>query len=132
MRSIRSHGWSRDVPETDHQAWKNEVQIDDFRELYSFYFAGFNIRTAELNAYIGLIQRRRLSEIATIRARNCELYRQAPPELWSQSSEGGFVSSFSFGTYAKNRLEKSKHLLAQGIECRPLICGSMGRQPFWI
>ena len=38
MRSIRSHGWSRDVPETDHQAWKNKVRIDDFREVYSFSF----------------------------------------------------------------------------------------------
>ena len=64
MRSIRSHGWSRDVPETDHQAWKNEVQIDDFRKLSSFYFAGFNIRTTELNASIGLIQLRRITYVA--------------------------------------------------------------------
>ena len=132
MLSIRSHGWSRDVPDTDRQAWKKEFQIDDFRELYSFYFAGFNMRPTELNAYLGLIQLKRLPEIAKIRAHNFEFYRQALPEFWSQSSEGGFVSSFSFGTYAKNRLETSKNLLAQGVECRPLVCGSMGRQPFWI
>jgi len=132
MLSIRSHGWSRDVPETDRQAWKKEFQIDDFREFYSFYYAGYNLRSTDLNAYLGRLQLRRLPEIATIRARNFELYRQALPEFWCQTSEGGFVSSFSYGTYAKNRLEVSKHLLAQGIECRPLVCGSMGRQPFWI
>ncbi len=132
MLSIRSHGWSRDVPETDRQAWKKEFEIDDFREFYSFYYAGYNLRSTDLNAYLGRLQLKRLPEIAKVRARNFELYRQALPEFWSQSSEGGFVSSFSFGTYAKNRLEASKHLLAQGIECRPLVCGSMGRQPFWI
>lgn len=132
MLSIRSHGWSRDVPEADRQAWKKEFQIDDFREFYSFYYAGYNLRSTDLNAYLGRLQLKRLPEIAKVRARNFELYRQALPEFWSQSSEGGFVSSFSFGTYVKNRLEVSKHMLAQGIECRPLVCGSMGRQPFWI
>ena len=132
MLSIRSHGWSRDVPEADRQAWKKEFQIDDFREFYSFYYAGYNLRSTDLNAYLGRLQLKRLPEIAKVRARNFELYRQALPEFWSQSSEGGFVSSFSFGTYAKNRLEVSKYMLAQGIECRPLVCGSMGRQPFWI
>jgi CDP-6-deoxy-D-xylo-4-hexulose-3-dehydrase len=132
MLSIRSHGWSRDVPEADRQAWKQEFQIDDFREFYSFYYAGYNLRSTDLNAYLGRLQLKRLPEIAQVRARNFELYRQALPEFWSQSSEGGFVSSFSFGTYAKNRLEVARHLLAQGIECRPLVCGSMGRQPFWI
>ena len=132
MLSIRSHGWSRDVPEADRQAWKKEFQIDDFREFYSFYYAGYNLRSTDLNAYLGRLQLKRLPEIAKVRARNFELYRQALPEFWSQSSEGGFVASVSFGTYAKNHLEVSKHMLAQGVECRPLVCGSMGRQPFWI
>ncbi len=132
MLSIRSHGWSRDVPEADRRAWKKEFQIDDFREFYSFYYAGYNLRSTDLNAYLGRLQLKRLPEIAAIRARNFELYRKALPEFWCQTSEGGFVSSFSYGTYAKNRLEVSRHLLAQGIECRPLVCGSMGRQPFWI
>ena len=132
MLSIRSHGWSRDLPEADRQAWKAEFKIDDFREFYSFYYAGYNLRSTDLNAYLGRMQLKRLPEIAKIRARNFELYRQALPEFWAQSSEGGFASSFSYGTYAKNRLEVSRHLLAQGVECRPLVCGSMGRQPFWI
>ena len=132
MLSIRSHGWSRDVPEVDRQAWKREYQIDDFREFYSFYYAGYNLRSTDLNAYLGRLQLKRLPEIAKVRARNFELYRQALPEFFAQHSPDSFVSSFSFGTFAANRLELSKHLLARGIECRPLVCGSMGRQPFWI
>jgi CDP-6-deoxy-D-xylo-4-hexulose-3-dehydrase len=132
MLAIRSHGWSRDVPEADRVAWKEEFQIDEFREFYSFYYAGYNLRSTDLNAYLGRLQLGRLPEITRIRARNFDLYRQALPEFWSQSSEGGPVSSFSFGTFARNRLETAKHLFAHGIECRPLVCGSMGRQPFWI
>ena len=132
MLSIRSHGWSRDVPEADRQAWREEYEIDEFREFYSFYYAGYNLRSSDLNAYLGRNQLKRLDAIAKIRARNFELYRQALPEFWSQSSQHSFVSSFAYGTFVKNRLEVARHLLAQGIECRPLVCGSMGRQPFWI
>ena len=132
MLSIRSHGWSRDVPEADRQAWKRAYQIDDFREFYSFYYAGYNLRSTDLNAYLGRLQLKRLPEIVKVRARNFELYRQALPEFFAQHSPDSFVSSFAFGTFAANRLELSKHLLAKGIECRPLVCGSMGRQPFWI
>ncbi len=132
MLSIRSHGWSRDVPEVDRQAWKQEYEIDDFREFYSFYYAGYNLRSTDLNAYLGRLQLKRLPDIAKVRSRNFELYRQALPEFFAQHSNDSFVSSFAFGTFAANRLELSKYLLSQGIECRPLVCGSMGRQPFWI
>jgi len=132
MLSIRSHGWSRDVPAADRQAWREEYEIDEFREFYSFYYAGYNLRSSDLNAFLGRNQLKRLDTIAKTRARNFELYRQALPEFWSQSSQHSFVSSFAYGTFVKNRLEVARHLLAQGIECRPLVCGSMGRQPFWI
>lgn len=132
MLSIRSHGWSRDVPDIERQSWKKEYHIDDFREFYSFYFAGYNLRSSDLNAFLGSLQLKRLPEIVQIRARNFAHYQKALPEFWSQSSQASFVSSFAFGTFVRNRLELSKHLLSHGIECRPLVCGSMGRQPFWI
>jgi CDP-6-deoxy-D-xylo-4-hexulose-3-dehydrase len=132
MLSIRSHGWSRDVPDADRLAWKAEHSIDDFREFYSFYYPGYNLRSTDLNAYLGILQLKRLPEIVKIRERNFELYRKVLPGFWSQRSKDSFVSSFAYGTFVKNRLELSKHLLAHGIECRPLVCGSMGRQPFWI
>ncbi len=132
MLSIRSHGWSRDIPDIERQAWKKEYQVDDFREFYSFYYAGYNLRSTDLNAFLGSLQLKRLPEIVQARAKNFVHYQNALPGFWSQSSEASFVSSFAFGTFVRNRLELSKHLLAHGIECRPLVCGSMGRQPFWI
>ena len=132
MLSIRSHGWSRDVPEADRLAWRQAYDIDEFREFYSFYYAGYNLRATDLNAYLGRGQLRRLAEITEIRARNFALYRQALPEFWCQTSQHSLVSSFAYGTFVQNRLEVARQLQANGIECRPLVCGSMGRQPFWI
>ena len=132
MLSIRSHGWSRDVPEADRIAWRKEHDIDEFREFYSFYYPGYNLRSSDLNAFLGRGQLQRLPDIAKAREHNFELYRKALPEFWSQRSERSFVSSFAYGTFVKNRLAVFHHLKSNGIECRPLVCGSMGRQPFWI
>ncbi len=132
MLSIRSHGWSRDVPEADRIAWRKEHDIDEFREFYSFYYPGYNLRSSDLNAFLGRGQLQRLPDIAKAREHNFELYRKALPEFWSQRSERSFVSSFAYGTFVKNRLAVFHHLKSNGIECRPLVCGSMGRQPFWL
>ena len=132
MLSIRSHGWSRDVPEADRIAWRKEHDIDEFREFYSFYYPGYNLRSSDLNAFLGRGQLQRLPDIAKAREHNFALYRKALPEFWSQRSERSFVSSFAYGTFVKNRLAVFHHLKSNGIECRPLVCGSMGRQPFWI
>jgi len=90
------------------------------------------LRPTEINAFLGLLQLKRLTEIVDIRERNFNEYKAALTDFWSQRSCTSPLSSFAYGTFGGNRLELSKHLEASGIECRPLICGSMGRQPFWI
>lgn len=133
MLSIRSHGWSRDV-DSDYQAsWKSEFEIDDFREFYSFYYPGFNLRSTDLNAYLGINQLDTMDEIVQVREKNYLLYKKLLQEhFWIQESKYDQLSSFAFGTLVENRLEVFKHLKENNIETRPLICGSMGRQPFWI
>lgn len=132
MLSIRSHGWSRDVPEIDRMQWRDHFHIDEFREFYTFYFPGYNLRSSDMNAYLGKMQLSSIPEIVKIRKRNFELYRKALPDYWSQNSEKSIISSFAYGTFVRNRLEVFRHLKLKGIESRPLVCGSMGRQPFWI
>jgi len=132
LRAVRSHGWSRDVPEPFRSDWRREHGTDEFQELYTFYHAGFNVRPTELNAFLGLRQLERLPEVTAARERNFRLYREALPEFWCQSGEGGPVSSFAYGTFVTDRAETARRLAEHGVECRPLVCGSMGRQPFWI
>jgi len=133
MLSIRSHGWSRDVENEYKENWKNEFEVDGFREFYTFYYPGFNLRSTDLNAFLGINQLDNIEEIVNQRERNYLLYKELlGTKYWIQTSKFENLSSFAFGTIVENRLEVFEHLKKNGIETRPLICGSMGRQPFWI
>ena len=133
MLSIRSHGWSRDVDQNYKDQWKETYNIDDVREYYTFYYPGFNLRSTDLNAFIGISQLDKMNEITKVRQQNFEYYNEfLEGKYWSQQSEFADLSSFAFGTIVENRIEVFNHLKKNDIEVRPLICGSMGKQPFWI
>ncbi len=133
MLSIRSHGWSRDVDNSYKQEWKEVYKIDEVREYYTFYYPGFNLRSTDLNAFLGISQLEKMNEITQVRQKNFALYNQfLNGKYWSQQSDFDELSSFAFGTIVENRIEVFNHLKKNNIEVRPLICGSMGKQPFWI
>jgi CDP-6-deoxy-D-xylo-4-hexulose-3-dehydrase len=133
MLSIRSHGWSRDVDSNFKEEWKKEFNIDDVREFYTFYYPGFNLRSTDLNAFIGISQLDKMEEIIKVRENNFNLYNKfLEGKYWKQESKFSELSSFAYGTIVENRMEVFNHLKKNNIEVRPLICGSMGKQPFWI
>lgn len=133
LLSIRSHGWSRDVDAATHDAWTKEYSVDAVRDLYTFYYAGFNLRAAEPNAFLGLSQIGKIDAYAAVRQRNYQRYvERMPAGHWVQTCEAGFLANFAFGVLAENRQEVHRHLTEHGIECRPLICGNIGRHPFWL
>jgi CDP-4-dehydro-6-deoxyglucose reductase, E1 len=133
MLSIRSHGWSRDIEPEFETSWKSDFDVDEFRNLYTFYYPGFNLRSTDLNAFLGLSQIKKLDNITAKRSANFDLYKKyLGLNFFFQKSQTDVLSGFAFGTFAKNRLEVFHHLKKNKIECRPLVCGSMGRQPFWI
>jgi len=133
MLSIRSHGWSRDIEPEYETLWKASFDVDEFRNLYSFYYPGFNLRSTDLNAFLGLSQIKKMDHIVAKRSANYEFYKKyLGDKFFYQKSNTDILSSFAFGTFAQNRLAVFHHLKNNRIECRPLVCGSMGRQPFWI
>lgn len=132
MLSIRSHGWSRDVSQEYRQEWQKDYDIDEVRNLYTFYYPGFNLRSSDLNAFIGLSQIDKIDELAKKRQENFNLYKDNLSNFWHQKSDSSFLSSFAYGTLVKNRLEVYNHLKKHDIESRPLICGNIGLHPFWI
>ena len=133
MLSIRSHGWSRDVDSNFKEEWKKEFNIDDVREFYTFYYPGFNLRSTDLNAFIGISQLDKMDEIIKVRENNYNFYNKfLEGKYWKQESKFSELSSFAYGTIVENRMEVFNHLKKNNIEVRPLICGSMGKQPFWI
>lgn len=132
MLSIRSHGWGRDVPDEVHNSWKNGYEIDEVRDLYTFYYSGFNLRSTDLNAFLGLSQIKKLDDIVKKREENFKIYERELKGFWKQTSDTALLSSFAYAVIVENRLEVYQHLKKHNIENRPLICGNIGLHPFWI
>lgn len=132
MLSIRSHGWSRDLDKKFKNILIRNHEIDEFKNLYTFYYPGYNLRSTDLNAFLGLQQLKKINKISQTRDRNYKIYKKNLNNFWTQESSSTLISSFAYGTLVENRMEVYKYLKKFKIETRPLICGNIGRHPFWI
>jgi CDP-6-deoxy-D-xylo-4-hexulose-3-dehydrase len=131
MLSIRSHGWSRDIDNNIRDKLKKKFKVDDFRNLYTFYYPGYNLRSTDLNAFLGLGQLKKIKKICKVRYNNFKTYQKNLSDFWFQKSSSNLISSFAYGTLVKNRSQVYEYLKSFNIETRPLICGNIGRHPFW-
>ena len=134
LKSIRSHGWDRDLDTNKQKVLREKWNTSDFDSLYTFYHAGFNLRSTDLQAFIGLGQIDKLNDICIKRNENFKIYNK---ELLSYSPfistwYDSFISNFAYPVIDKNRDQIVKKLQENNIEVRPMICGSMGTQPFYV
>ena len=129
--AIRSHGWARDMDKSYRKKLEKKFNINEFDSLYTFYYSGFNIRSTDLNAALGINQLKKINKISKIRHKNYFHYKKRLDNFWYQQSKLKILSSFGYATFVKNRLEVFKYLRSKKIQSRPLICGNMGQQPFW-
>jgi len=131
----RSHGWSRDLPEAKRKELQNEYSINDFDNLYAFYLPSFNLRSTDLNAFIGLRQIKRFNEVVAKRFENYKLYHDCLYGLGWNAPEyaitNNIVCNLGYPIIHKKRDEIVKELTQSKIEVRPLIAGSLGAQPFY-
>jgi dTDP-4-amino-4,6-dideoxygalactose transaminase len=56
LLQLRSHGWDRDLSLEKQQELRKEWEVSDFSALYTFYIPGFNLRSTDLQAQIGVKQ----------------------------------------------------------------------------
>lgn len=70
-RSMRAHGWTRDIPE-DSPIY--EKRDDDFYEAYRFILPGYNARPLELSGAIGVEQLKKLDAMVDTRRRNAKVF----------------------------------------------------------
>jgi len=133
FKSIRSHGWSRDLDEVSRKALQLQYGIDDFRNLYTFYHPGFNLRSTDLQAMIGVQQLKRLDSFCQKRWENLKVYdRLIQNPYWKiDISQFEFVSNFAYPIIHPNCAMIANKLAENSVECRPLIAGSISRQPFF-
>ena len=113
---------------------QEEWDVSEFDSLYTFYYSGYNFRSTDLQAYIGLTQIDKLERWGSIRARNFELYqRLIQNDYWKPDIDlNDFISNFAYPIIHPNRDLIVKELKDNDVEVRPMICGSMGTQPFYV
>jgi len=70
-KSMRAHGWTRDIPESKGIYEKNQ---DDFFEAYRFIFPGYNVRPLEMSGAIGLVQLKKVDDMIHVRRKNAEIF----------------------------------------------------------
>jgi CDP-6-deoxy-D-xylo-4-hexulose-3-dehydrase len=133
LLSIRSHGWDRDFDKDYQSKIRGENDVNDFRALYTFYYPGFNLRSTDLQAFIGLSQIDKIETFSNKRNQNYFLYdKLIKNDYWKiKNMENCFYSNFAYPIITPNIQNLVKELLENCVECRPLVCGSIGQQPFW-
>ena len=67
MKSLRAHGWSRDLP--TNNPFQKGKKIE-----YNFVLPGFNVRPGEIHAAIGLEQLKKLDKLISYREKNWKLF----------------------------------------------------------
>jgi len=134
LLSIRSHGWDRDLSVETQFKLQQDWDISEFDTMYTFYYSGFNIRSTDLQAYIGLAQIDNLNDWGKKREENFHLYNKLiRNDFWKVKSKPDCLeSNFAYPIIHPKRDEIVKTLTSNNVEVRPMICGSMGTQPFYV
>lgn len=131
---LRSHGWGRDLAPDIRRNLKEIAKVDDLKEKFTFYVPGFNFRATDLQAVIGLEQLDTLDYIVSTRHLNyLEYIKYLPDELWVPTCKSeDTISNFGMPIITPHKDRIVEALYDNSIECRPLVCGSLGQQPMWI
>jgi CDP-6-deoxy-D-xylo-4-hexulose-3-dehydrase len=132
--SLRSHGWDRDLSKETQLELQKEWNVSEFDAMYTFYYPGFNLRSTDLQAFIGLGQVDKLDTWGEERAINFNVYQEnIKNDYWKiKLQPDSFISNFAYPVIHPNRNKIVKELQNNDVEVRPMICGSMGTQPFYV
>lgn len=133
MISLRSHGWTRELPDENLVHDKSGEVWDD---LFRFVLPGYNVRPLEMEGALGIEQLKKIPALIAGRRANATHFvdRFAEiPEVRTQR-ETGESSWFGFsmileGSLAGRRAELVRAFAAAGIESRPIVAGNFTRNP---
>lgn len=94
-RSIRAHGWVRDLSEDSVVA---PPKGDEFSEAYRFILPGYNVRPQEINAAVGREQLKKLPEMTAARRKNLAQFNErfSGDARFTIQQENGKSSCFCF------------------------------------
>jgi len=134
----RAHGWSRNLSEENKSKIKKEYQVNDFYDKYMFYDLAYNARPTEISGFIGNIQIDYIEEIVNKREKNFlkfyEGIKKNPDIEKIDLKNITKISNFGVPLILKSKqigLKYREKFEKNNIEIRPIISGSMSKQPFF-
>ena len=131
LLALRSHGWTRDLLNNFYLK-KNQTKYEN----YCFALPGYNVRTTNLNAAIGLEQLKKLNKLVKIRRKNhrffLELFKNDDRFILQKFI--GKNSCFAFTLVIKPKFKYLKNKIFQAlkknkIEFRLITGGSFFKHP---
>jgi len=138
IKSLRSHGWSRET--TFHNAYKKKFKKLDDRFL--FINSGYNLRPTDIQAAIAHNQFKRLNKFITIRNYNRKkiIEKVKNNKKWNNQfyfiNHSKMIKPSWFGLpilinkkYSNKKKNFLNHLTKCGVENRPILSGNFTNQP---
>ena len=138
LKSLRSHGWSRNT--TFHK--KISKKFNKLDKRFLFIGPGYNVRPTEIQSAIAFNQFKRLNKFMEIRNQNRDKIIKSLENNRKWNDQFKFVkidkkiepSWFGLPILVNNKYKKVKNLFLEnlskkGIENRPIISGNFLNQP---
>ena len=132
---LRSHGWAKDLDEQEYNGLIEKYGIDDFHKPFTFFVPGLNLRSTDLQAFLGIRQVEKADWAVQRRYENHLEYAKnlegcVKFQKWFENKP----VSISFGALAESteqRQEIVERLVSAGVETRIFSAGNLGLHPFW-
>lgn len=135
MRSIRAHGWVRDLS-SENSLYEHSG--NSFEDSFRFVLPGYCVRPLEMSGAVGQVQLEKSIDMIEQRITNAMAYHELfddfdvvqtqKPTIPGQHSYFGF--SFILQNELAGRREEVIALLKEhNIECRPIVAGNFMRNP---
>ena len=134
LRSLRAHGWIRDIPMENCIYNKSG---DPFEDSFRFVLPGYCVRPLEMSGAIGSVQLSKMDAMIKQRKDNAYVFKQAFGPLMDRvltQREVGSSSWFGFSLVLQGSLEgRRKEVIARlteaGVETRPIVAGNFTKNP---
>lgn len=139
LQLVRAHGWDRNLTEDKQLFLRLKHNVNStFYSRYTFYDLGYNLRTTEIQGFLGNIQLRYLPRIVRLREKNFRLLAKA---IYSRTdlfypirfNHIDTISNFAVPVVCRSRKIRDRFVAACNgkVEIRPIVGGDMTKQPFF-
>lgn len=141
-RSLRAHGWTRDMEQDVREAI--EKQYPDIDNRFNFVYQGYNLRPMEVQGAMGIVQLKKLDKMNKTRVDSYYLLKALIEKHPKYSGQFEFIKNtddkriepiwFGFPCLLKPELKHLRpefltYLTNKSVENRPILTGNFVRQP---